>query len=79
MISCDAHCRLHGVIINNVTLDQAHDLVDEELKLVGLSDKVKSRDILNITDRYIGEGYASYTDQDAGLAFELVFPWLRLF
>lgn len=65
MTSCDAHCRLHGVIINDVTLEQAYNLVDEELKLVGLADKVKSREIVNITDHYIGTGYSSYTDQDA--------------
>lgn len=70
MTSCDAHCRLHGVIINDVTLEQAYDLVDEELKLVGLADKVKSREIVNITDHYIGTGYSSYTDQDAGLVFQ---------
>ena len=70
MTSCDAHCRLHGVIINDVTLDQAYNLVDEELRLVGLGDEVKSREIINITDRYIGTGYSSYTDQDAGLVFQ---------
>ena len=57
------------MIINDVTLEKAYDLIDEELKLVGLADKVKSKDIIHITDSYIGEGYASYTDQDAGLTF----------
>ena len=79
MTSCDAHCRLHAVIINDVTLDQAYDLVDEELKLVGLADNVKSREIINITDRYIGGGYSSYTDQDTGLVFQRVLSCLRSF
>lgn len=61
------------MIITNITLDQAYDLVDEELQLVGLADQVKSRDVIHITDRYLGEGYSSYTDQDAGLYAELVF------
>lgn len=60
--------RIHGVIINDVTLEKAYNLIDEELKLVGLADKVKSKDIIHITDRYIREGYSSYTDQDAGLS-----------
>ena len=72
MTSCDPHCRLHGIIINDVTLEQAYDLVDEGLKLVGLADKVNSRDIINITDRYVGGSYASYIDQDAGLTYQLV-------
>lgn len=67
MTSCDALFRIHGVIITDVTLDQAYNLIDDELKLVGLADKVKSREIIHFTDRYIGGGYGSYTDQDAGL------------
>ena len=77
MTSHDAHCRLHGIIINDVTLEQAYDLVDEELKLVGLADKVKSREIVNITDCYIGAGYSSYTDQDAGLVFQFQFSLIN--
>lgn len=50
-----------------MTLEKAYDLIDDELKLVGLADKVKSRDMIHITDCYIGGGYACYTDQDAGL------------
>ena len=59
------------MVINDVTLEKAYDLIDEELKLLGLADKVKSRDIIHITDRYIGGGYACYTDQDAGLTTAL--------
>ena len=80
MTPCDSPFRIHGVIINDVTLDQAYDLIDEELRQVGLSDEVKSQDLIHITDRYIGGGYSSYTDQDAGLTLlVLVFPSLRLF
>lgn len=69
MTSCDLQLRIHGVIINDVTLDQAYDLVDKELEQVGLADKVKSREIIDITDQYIGAGYGTYTDQDAGWHF----------
>ena len=66
MTLSDVHFRIHAVIISDITLDKAYDLVDEELRLVGLADKVKSKDIIHFTDHYVGEGSACYTEQDAG-------------
>jgi len=67
MISC-VHFRIHGVIVSSITLDQAYDLIDKELGLVGLADKVKSREIIYLTDQYLGGSYGAYTNQDAGLS-----------
>ena len=69
----DAHFRIHAVIINDTTLDEAYGLVDEELRLVGLADKVKSRDIIHLTDHYIGGGHSCYTEQDAGLGYGFLY------
>ena len=59
------HFRIHGVLIESITTEQAYDSVDNELLQYGL-DGVNGRDLIDIIDGYVGGGYAVYTDKDIG-------------
>jgi len=57
--------RIHAVTV----CDNAHyfyDHVDQTLEAIGLGDKVKSTDILDVVDGYKGKGYDLTTDEDLG-------------
>ena len=43
-----------------------YDHVDQTLDILGMGDKVKSTDILDVVDGYKGKGYGLTTDEDLG-------------
>lgn len=57
--------RIHAVAV----CDNAHyfyDHVDQTLEAIGMGDKVKATDILDVVDGYKGKGYGLTTDEDLG-------------
>ena len=43
-----------------------YDHVDQTLDTLGMGEKVKSTDILDVVDGYKGKGYGLTTDEDLG-------------
>ena len=58
--------RVHAVMIEHIDADEAYRWVDNDLTQLGLADKVKGRDILDIVYGYAGDGYSLFSDQDIG-------------
>ena len=44
-----------------------YDHVDQTLEAIGMGDKVKATDILDVVDGYKGKGYSLTTDEDLGI------------
>lgn len=57
--------KIHGITIG-LKADFVHNHVNEMIRAMGLVD-VKSKDIVDIIDGYIGDGYAKSTDEDHNL------------
>ena len=56
-----------------------YDHVGETLEAVGMGDKVKSTDILDVVDGYKGQGYGLTTDEDLSMIIlQCVFSLLNL-
>ena len=59
-------CRIHAVAVcDNAQYFYNH--VDQTLEAIGMGDKVKATDILDVVDGYKGKGYSLTTDEDLGI------------
>ena len=56
--------RCHAIAVSDYT-KRFHDEIDRELKECGLN--VKSSDIIDIIDDYIGMGYGKSTEEELGM------------
>ena len=57
--------RIHAVAVCD-NAQYFYDHVDQTLEAIGMGDKVKSTDILDVIDGYKGKGYSLTTDEDLG-------------
>ena len=50
--------------------ERIYPKIDDDLSDLGLTDNdgqcINSRDLIEIVDRYVGEGYGKYTAEDLG-------------
>ena len=63
--TASALCRIHAVAVCDNS-QYFYDHVDQTLEAIGIGDKVKSTDILDVVDGYKGKGYGLTTDEDLG-------------
>ena len=59
--------RIHAVMVEHIDADEAYRWVNDDLAQLGLADKVKGQDILDIVYGYAGDGYSLFSDQDIGM------------
>jgi len=60
--------RIHAVAVCD-NANYFYDHVDETLEGIGMGDKVKSTEILDVVDGYKGQGYGLTTDKDLSNIF----------
>ena len=58
--------RIHAVAVCD-NANYFYDHVGETLEAIGMGDKVKSTDILDVVDGYKGQGYGLTTDEDLSM------------
>ena len=62
---CFCYPRIHAVAVCD-NAQYFYDHVDQTLDTLGMGEKVKSTDILDVVDGYKGKGYGLTTDEDLG-------------